>query len=841
MEGAVRMMKTRGRMRWETAGVVLASLVATAASCSGKNGAPNLGDIPAGQGDQAAADGTPTSDAEVALGAEAGGDALAPGDAPGDGNEPADGFPPDEDAADTDDAAAMDDWDTVKPVVEPGRVLLLDFEMRHPVSWRFLIEEMRGRGHEVAYRRWFPHVTVDDITPADGAGDGSDAGAPPCSIIVVSTGNGPGEPSERMRKDDEDRLVSFVQAGGTLVLLVRHTWLDGYGGDSEWLYFNRILERLSVGIRVQRNTAIGFSNVSVGGKPPKHIERPQSYPGSLEWTIDYPTAYTTIEHPAMASVPPVFAAGVTSTLACQGKDLEVFAWTHKSVLLWRWQENKPGAVITPLAEQPLAVGAAVEGGGYVLVMPRSFVQLPVHTEYMSDKPILNFDQLDGTAKASAAILGHVSKMSADPSVHWPTSCIVLPEEGLFSAHGDGLPDVGGGEQGEISATTPPSQRPVPEVLPGPPDAWQDLYSDLPMEDAGAEVSTPAWYRQGRARLGYGGVRPKDEMKAFFDKAIANGIDSFVVTIDPQWLVESAAGVTPAGLIELAEMAEQSGANLFLGVTFLTGKYAELKAEVGSAVGAWGQVLEAPPPLSDKYWEEAIRPLFLGAATAASQHPGILGLHFDMELYGAGSLWYAQGYAFDDDTWGRILAVLEEADPALSLEAAALKVGDRLPWLVDEGLVARAFGALEDETAGRCAALREEARAIRPELELAFYGVMVSTAWFYKGWMRGLGTPERPVTHLSYDIATSEAEEIFHREGIAVRIVGGILGVLFTPTDLQKGLYNAGERADGYWLFQFTDFPYQWDPQKPPKMNGTPDEYWDAISSANALLDAAGAP
>ena len=724
--------------------------------------------------------------------------------------------------------------DEATVTVAPGSVLLLDLEMRHPVSWKFLVETLEAMGHEVLYRRWYPHITAADVKGEDGT--------PVHSIIVVSSGNAPGEPSDRMRPGDADNLVAHVNAGGSVLLLNRHTWLDGYGGDTDWLFFNRFLEAAGVPVRVARNTAVGFVSQSWDGKPPLHQQVPAAYAGSLEWSLSYPTCHTDPSHPVWGSAEFAYAGGVTSTISCDGDDVAVLGWTHQNVLLWNWLDNNnPDAVNIPLEAQPVAViSPAGEAGGFVGVLPRSVAQMPIHTEYMSDKPILDLGLLDNTETFAAGFLEHLSALAADPEAHAPQGCHATTLGGLFSAAGDGLEPLGGGDV--VQAQFPPSHTPVPEAPPEPPEGAPALF-DAPAAGEPIETATPSWYRQGRARLGYGGLRPYGEMVAFFEKSIGAGIDSFVVTIDSQSLIDYHQGgaTEPPVFVELAQAASDTGANLFLGVNFLTGVYGANKEVVGQAQGAYGQVLEAPAPLSDFYWENSMEATFLGAAKAAKAYPGIMGVHMDMELYGAGSLWYAQGYSFDDDTFGRMSTSLGEVSAALAEEAAALEPYERQEWLVEHGLAAHAYLALEQETAARCASLRMKTREIRPELELAFYGVQVSTAWFYKGLMKGLGTSERPVTHLSYDIATNRAREVFEAEGIAVRIIGGDLGIRFTPVDLEASLYNAGLRSDGYWLFQFTDFPVQWDPDSPPPMHGTPDEYWEAVTTANALLDAVEPP
>ncbi len=562
-----------------------------------------------------------------------------------------------------------------------------------------------------------------------------------------------------------------------------------------------------------------------------------AYPGSLEWTLNYPVGYPAADQGAMAALGP-FAAGVTATLTCDGDDVAVLARTHKNILLWRKLEQSADAVSIPLEEQPLAVLApsGLPGAGMVAVLPRSVVQLPVHTEYMSDKPVLDLGLLDGTESVARTALGHISAVARDASVHAPQGCHVVGDGGLLSAVGDGLPALGDG--GRVEALYPPSGRPVADAPPEPPAGAPSLEEAVALGPPSEETATPDWYVHGRARVGWGSNRPYDEMKAYFEHAMANGVRTFIVGIDSQWLIDyfEVGGESPP-FAELAAAAHDSGAQLFLGVNWLTAVYGQVEAEIGKAVGGYGQELKAPPPLNDVYWEQAIRPMFLGAALAQAAHPGIAGINLDMELYGAGALWYAQGYAFDSDTWGRVEAAIESVSEDLAGEAAGVEAWERLAWLQDRGLVGLAYGALEEETALRVAVLVDEARQLSPALEISVYGVMVSTAWFYRGWLRGAGTAQRPVTHLTYDIATDRTRTLLANEGIHVRILGGVLGVLFDPGDLGTGLLNAGSRADGYWLFQFTDFPYDSEPALPPKLNGAPDASWEAFKGANAALDA----
>ena len=64
------------------------------------------------------------------------------------------------------DAGVDPSRDSLTPA--PSSVLLLDFDMRDPIVWGHLIDRMGALGYLVTYRRWYPHVTADDVAPVDG-------------------------------------------------------------------------------------------------------------------------------------------------------------------------------------------------------------------------------------------------------------------------------------------------------------------------------------------------------------------------------------------------------------------------------------------------------------------------------------------------------------------------------------------------------------------------------------------------------------------------------------------------------------------------------------------------
>ena len=778
-------------------------------------------------------------------------DSASQPDAVADRTRPADAVtdaPPGREATGTDLTVPGDVVDEIRSDVEavsmdvgaggpPRTALLLDFEMRHPGSWRFFMEELDKLGVELTYRRWFPHLTEADVL----ADEGNAAG--PYRYIFVCQGSAPGIPGEMMRPGDVDNLLAHHEAGGTAVLLTRNTWRDAYSGETDWFFLNRFLEAAGLAIRSGRNTLIGMVSIPPEGKPPLHTSQDWGYPGTLEWSIGHPIALPSDEIPGFGDLQP-FAAGVVSSLACDQDDAEVLAWSHSAAIIWRYLDPDnvhADKVIQPFMSQPLVViGPPNDAGGMIAVMPRGVFQVPAHTEDASDKPILDLNLISGTAAFAAATLERLLSLSEGKAPFSPNGCISPTGDKLFSATAQGFPALG--EHPTIDAMYAPPQLPVAAEPPSPPEGAGGLVEELPARSGGVSTATPAWYPAGRARFGYMGVQPYEEMVAWLETGVAAGINSYVVTVPAGWLVGAhETGDLDPGLGQLADAALETGAVVFLGVNYLAPMYGGIKEEAGEAMGAQGQVVAAPPPLSSTWWEQGLSPMVLGAAEAAKQHQGIAGVHFDLELYGAGALWFAQAYIFDLETWGFVVSALEGLSPGLGGEATALEPQQKMPWLVDRGLTGFVYSCLEQEIASRAAALRVEARALKPDFELAFYNHLFATGWFYRGLMKGWGTAERPVTHLSYDMATNSIREVFNREGIHVRVLAGVLGVRFTPGDLETALYNGGLESDGYWLFQIGDFPLADGPGQVEGGHGDAFAYWESITAANLLLDDAPPP
>lgn len=113
-----------------------------------------------------------------------------------------------------------------------GRLLLIDYALSEPVTLEQTAAPWRDAGYTVEYRRFYPHLTRDDLARY--------------GTILVLGGSEPERPSDALTIGDLALLTDWVtrKAGGVVVL--------GYGGGAldRWV-MNRWLDALGTGIAIE--------------------------------------------------------------------------------------------------------------------------------------------------------------------------------------------------------------------------------------------------------------------------------------------------------------------------------------------------------------------------------------------------------------------------------------------------------------------------------------------------------------------------------------------------------------------------------------------------------------
>jgi len=690
------------------------------------------------------------------------------------------------------------------------KILLIDLESRTGAAWFGLQEDLAEFGGELVHRTHYPHITEADVQGE-------------YSAIIVAMGTGPGGPVPMMRAGSVEALSSFVGRGGTVLFLTQGGWRNSSKGTNDRYRVNQILETLDVPARVENNTLVGDVFVSEGERAPLHVSRPWAYVSALEWNLGGAVGFV---GPDVNAEPPItaLALGDTPSISCESAQIRVLARAHLDIYSWISLGGDMPLEI-PNESLPVAVIAPALAG-QVAMAPRSLLELPFHSTPGADQPILEPSLLRGTRAMGKLIIREWVEAAQAQSIGITEGCIAghLPLFRLANMEGDGerLPPPAGLSDEAVPLSPPP--RP----------AWADAGE----RTQAVSPLRPGWFPPTPARLVYGDLWPVERMEAIMSQLQVSGMTGFVATIPANPLInfDPSSGITNL-MAATAQRALAAQQEFFVAAHYRNELYPELQNEVAPTRGAHGQILDAPRPLSDRWWSENLEPLVLGAARASSQIDGLTGLVLDLELYGAGALVYGDGCCFDDESWRSVVEAIASHDQELGTVASMIQDVQRLAWLVDEGLLNFAYEHLEEMVARRSQMLMTRARMINPDFQLNLYTHAIQDSWFYRGLYRGLGTTEHPIVLLSYDQSLNHIIDSLRARGYPVYGLSGILGVRLSARDAGTALYNAGANSDGYWLFQYGDFEVIEDDTEPAITHDPVQEYWRQFSRTNTRLDA----
>ncbi|MBI4699940.1 MAG: hypothetical protein HY744_02035 [Deltaproteobacteria bacterium] len=684
-----------------------------------------------------------------------------------------------------------------------ARALILDGELKHFSSWIDVIDALGEAGLAVEYRRFYPHLTAADVDPS---GDEH-----PYEMVVLAAGRYPGNPASRSRFDEIEPAVRFAQQGGALVLVPQHGWQDSYSGENDFFIHNRILERLAVPMRIERNTLIGQAWTSE--PPPPHEPTEWGYPTPLEFMLGYPYLLT----PEGERI----AGGAGPTLRVASPEVQVLLRSYDKGKLW---QKLQGAGSIKTLKESRAVGALGRAGeGYAAVVPRGALLLSAATGNLSDKPAMDPEREQvgrDWVRALAAKLHALVRGKADFEV-------TQAHEGdtMFSvAAQNEEPLAPEGEVVEIASKV--VTLPVPEAPPA-----GKIVEPVPAPPEKPRPAVP-WFSPGGGRLAYGSPPPDPSLwPAAFAEIAAHGIDVLMTNTAPSLLTTLSGAELDAERTKyatIAAAADAAGARWFVGDWI---NYDNKDGKYPSMVGAHGGAAGVPAALSEAHWTEKIIPIYEAVGELAQTTPGLGGLHLDLELY-SGPIWHHDGWAFDDDTLSYYLKAL--ADPELAHQLQDAKAAGRLDLLVDAGVLGDFFAALEQEAHDKGARCRKAARAHAPDLELMVYAPGFPNTWFYQGLLRGLGTLDKPVIVLSYDAWARRPTEALYAANVSLVHLGGTIVSHWLPEHFRQVLVSLAQGNDGYWYFMFNDFSAT--NAQPPALHGKSAEYWAAVDAANAELE-----
>jgi hypothetical protein len=653
------------------------------------------------------------------------------------------------------------------------RALVVDYEMNPPVVLARLLEHLGAAGFSPLYRPDYPQMTRDDLRES--------------GLIVILSGNGPGYPGATMSARALGPLGDFVRRGGLLVLGPTSGGKEDEGGDHERYLFNLLLHQLDVPIRI-----------------------------GDDWITDEENAY-----PAPLYRAP-FVAPIPGHPVTQGLPARIIADRSPSLTV--------GQGVTPLVRS------------FVTAFPRGDPtrkeSFPLAALGRAGKGIL--------VVASRHVLTSGGGNGKEPAA--PLRPLPIEEDGLREFLGKLFSHLFAASLIPPGEKVTPAGSPLPapdaprfalqeEFLPAspPPDiTWVHGWT-TPAADPVADISpSHAWLCREGIRSGWAHVdKAAEELARLADGMVGSGMNVLWGVAFPQ-LLRSPRGNAEsrdrlmASWERLARDLSASPVRWLMGMEY-PGRYAD-EESMSRAVGVEGREWAIPSPCDAELWErEVVQPAILAAQWARAR-PAVGGLVLDLEMYGRKPLFFGQGVDFGDTPFQ---AFLDRTGEASSLDQRALQPKERFPWLRDRGLLREYYRFLEGRAEAMGGRLKEAVQSVRPDLVLGCYSAGILHRWFYRGLLRGMSAPGRPILLFTFqrDAAIDLAD--LRASGIHAVHVRGLLMGLMRRDDYSPLFRDALAHHAGYWLNRLTSlvakdgfFPIE----APGDMS--PAEAWEVIRHAN---------
>ncbi|MBI4024208.1 MAG: hypothetical protein HY360_04450 [Verrucomicrobia bacterium] len=233
----------------------------------------------------------------------------------------------------------------------------------------------------------------------------------------------------------------------------------------------------------------------------------------------------------------------------------------------------------------------------------------------------------------------------------------------------------------------------------------------------------------------------------------------------------------------------------------------------------------PSPLDSVAWQELMVNESLRAHRQAKADGLPLdGVIIDLEMYGAkfGDV-YNSRHTFDDATYG----AFAKEHPELG-DPGNVAVERRLDYLASKKLLAEYYRFMEKKMEAIARDVERQIHAQAPDLVIGF--LQYFDNWFYRGFIRGIGTPSMPVlafteqTYYGYNFNARWEYDWFRKENMHSLYYPGFWPKTIHPDNMAAMANAAAAEADGYWVYGFA----QTDEKNAPLMDA-------AIKKANRKI------
>lgn len=649
------------------------------------------------------------------------------------------------------------------------RALILDLEMNQPVVLAGLLDNLRSAGFSPLYRPFYPRLTRLDLKHS--------------SMAVILSGPSPGAPGTGMSLGEVEPLVDFVMQGGILVLGPSSGSPRNQVGDHDRYLFNLLLYRLGASIKIGDDWVVDEENC---------------FNASL-WKSPLVLALDSLIPGPRLQGPMVFDR--TPSLEV-GEGVLSLVESYGSAFL---REQ-------PAVRGPFTLGAEAScGKGKVLVISRHVLTHGGGNSKEPASPILAMPAEEARLRVFLRNLMARLKKEILPSV------------------------------APSGSSLPPSPEPDFPILEepfrdAPPLGTKEVSSWKPTSRSFAAPLKPShrWISKEGVRSGWAHMdKDEKELESLAYRMIISGLNTFWGVAHPQvllgaWGSESDRVRLFNAWRHMSSLLDHSDVRWLLGMNYPGGPHTrELPSSV---VGAEGRSWSAPSPWDKEFWEKEIVSAARVAAYWSRNHPAVAGLVLDLEMYRRDPLFFGNGVDFGDAPFKAFLDYLGE--PRRS-EAWEKDPPCRFTWLREEGLLESYYDFLERRAEEMGRSLREAVHAIRPDWVLGCYMAGILHRWFYRGLLRGLGEPGRPVLIFSFQRDVGLDMEELRGQGIHALHVRGLLMGMLTKREYSTIFTQSLWEHGGYWLNRLTSLVAEkgfYPVEAPQDME--PQEAWEVIRQAN---------
>ena len=653
------------------------------------------------------------------------------------------------------------------PSLAEEKVLILDHLMTDPLLYQGFFRHFSEKDFQVEYRRYFPSLVRSDKD---------------YSIIVIAAGNYPAPSPSRITLAEKEFLKDYVMNGGILVVLFASE-------ENDRVVFNQLLDSLSIPVRIEGK----YIHDMVNGYKSTLI--PSSYFLNLPMLRVHP------ETPLGKGVSKVYGGRAMSLIVGKGDNISIPVSSFETSLRFDGMSEKADArhiagvyLAGPYSHAVMAV--AKSGKGYVVLLPRSLINMNGYTRRPSDKPVIPTSFLAENEKFEENLIDYVARLTKAHELFKPFNPIVRWDNmSSFSVKPEKI---------ELRAGEVPAMSPT--------DVFDRLLFD--------------YSRKQQVRIDNDTLRRLHEQKLRI---------AFIQNL-------CGASTNPAYLEGIAWSLKEMGFNLIVGIiqdcvydvlkdppetkaliedlraAMIIFKKHNIAVMAGSGlpekkfyerrvyppvVSTEGVSKGPPSPFDTESWNVGVLPLAREIATLSKEFPDtLLGTFWDLELYGFNALTFSEAYTFDSLAFGEFLSrrATNLRKRGLFETARMISQQDRFMWLKDNGLLKDYFTALEEGMEEIGKQIDAEVRAINPRLVWGFYSPAIPQSWYYKGFFRGLSSPGKPLLLISYEARGLQQVEYHAQNNVYMIHIPGMLLNTLKGGEWTESLTGLAKREGGYWLF-----------------------------------------